>query len=65
MKTQNKMLNKFAILLFICFIIQINSLAKIYQRLISENTESQKVCSLEDENIIIITSDRSSKGRSH
>ena len=57
MKTQNKMLNKFAILLFICFIIQINSLAKIYQRLISENTESQKVCSLEDENIIIITSD--------
>ena len=57
MKTQNKKLNKFAILLFICFIIQINSLAKIYQRLISENTESQKVCSLEDENIIIIASD--------
>ena len=57
MKTQKQKFNKFSILLFLCLIIQMNSLGKIYQNIISENTEYPKPCTYKDKNLLLITTD--------
>ena len=56
MKTQNKKIFIIKIFLTLCIIFQINSLSSTNEEIVHIDSEFPKICTLEDGNIIILTS---------
>ena len=56
MKSQNKIFIFLSIILTFCLITKINPLAYTYQYILHRNSEFPKVCTLSDENVIVVSS---------